>query len=223
LDAIYVVGVGMTPCGKFLDRSVKDLTQEAVSAALLDAGIDVGSIDAAFFSNAGQSSIEGQYMIPGQIALRSAGIEGVPIVNVENACASGSTAFNLACTRLLAGQSNTIMVVGAEKLYHADKARSFGLFDGAWDIEQVDQIMQSLDAIGHATPIPEEFATLANRSAFMDVYAALARHHMGRFGTTQRQLAAVASKNHAHSALNPHAQYRMQFSVEEVMAARSIS
>lgn len=223
LDAIYVVGVGMTPCGKFLDKSVKDLTQEAVSGVLHDAGTDVHSIDAAFFSNAGQSSIEGQYMIPGQIALRDTGIEGIPVVNVENACASGSTAFYLACAHLRAGLSDAVMVVGAEKLYHADKAKSFGLFNGAWDVEKVDQVMASLDAIGCATPIPEEFATKADRSAFMDVYAALVRHHMGRFGTTQRQLAAVAAKNHGHSVLNPHAQYRMPFSIEEVMAARSIS
>ena len=223
LDEIYIVGVGMTPCGKFLDKSIKDLTREAVSGALLDAGTDVGSIDAAFFSNAGQSAIEGQYMISGQIALRDAGIEGVPIVNVENACASGSTAFHLACMRLRAGLSDVTMAVGAEKLYHADKAKSFALFDGAWDIEQVDQIMDSLEAIGRATPIPEDFATMSQRSAFMDVYAALTRHHMGRFGTTQRQLAAVSAKNHGHSVLNPNAQYRIPFSIEEVLAARSIS
>jgi acetyl-CoA acyltransferase len=224
MDAIYVVGVSMTPCGKFLDKSVKDLTRDAVSGALRDAGIGADSIDAAFFSNAGQSAIERQHMIPGQIALRDTGIEGLPIVNVENACASASTAFHLACTRLRSGLSNVVLVVGAEKLYHSDKAKSFAVFDGAWDIADVEAIMKSLDAIGHGTPIPVDAAAGAGqRSAFMDVYAALARHHMGHFGTTQRQLAAVAAKNHQHSVLNAHAQYRAPYTIGDVLAARTIS
>jgi len=224
MDAIYVVGVSMTPCGKFLDKTVKDLTREAVSGALRDAGIGAESIDSAFFSNAGQSAIERQHMIPGQIALRDTGIEAVPIVNVENACASASTAFHLAVTRLRAGLSNVALVVGAEKLYHADKARSFAVFDGAWDIANVEGIMKSLDAIGHAIPVPDDSSAAAGqRSAFMDVYAALARHHMGRFGTTRRQLAAVSAKNHQHSVLNPLAQYRMPYTTEDVLGARMIS
>jgi len=224
MDAIYVVGVSMTPCGKFLEKSVKDLTRDAVSGALRDAGISADSIDAAFFSNAGQSAIERQHMIPGQIALRDTGIEGLPIVNVENACASASTAFHLACTRLRSGLSNVALVVGAEKLYHSDKAKSFEVFDGAWDIANVAGIMKSLDAIGHGTPVPAEAAAGAGqRSAFMDVYAALARHHMGRFGTTQRQLAVVAAKNHQHSVLNAHAQYRAPYTIGDVLAARTIS
>lgn len=224
MSAIYVIGVAMTPCGKFLDRSIKDLTREAVSGALSDAGIDAGAIDAAFFSNAGQSAIEGQFMIPGQIALRAAGIEGVPITNVENACASASTAFHLAYTRLRAGLSDVVLAVGAEKLYHANKARSFAVFDGAWDIASVDAVMASLADMGRGVQLPPEAAAdTSQRSAFMDVYAAMTRHHMGRFGTTQRQLAAVASKNHQHSTHNPLAQYRMPFSIEEVLAARRIS
>ena len=223
MDAIYVVGVAMTPCGKFLDQSVKDLTRSAVSGALADAGIETDAIDAAFFSNAGQSAIEGQYMIPGQIALRDAGIQGVPVANVENACASASTAFHLAYARLRAGLSDVVLAIGAEKLYHADKSRSFAVFDGAWDVAHVDQVMASLDAMGRgALPPADAIPDATQRSAFMDVYAALTRHHMGRYGTTQRQLAAVASKNHGHSTLNPLAQYRTPFSIEEVLAARAI-
>ena len=90
MSDVYVVGVGMTPFGKFLDKSVKELTRDAVVAALADAGIGRERIDAAFFANAAQSAMEGQFMVGGEIALRDCGITGIPIVNVENACASGS-------------------------------------------------------------------------------------------------------------------------------------
>ena len=81
---VYVVGVGMTPFGKFLDKSVKDLTREAVNAALRDAGVDKSALDCAFFANASQAAIEGQFMIPGEVALRSMGLGEIPVTNVEN-------------------------------------------------------------------------------------------------------------------------------------------
>lgn len=224
MSAVFVVGVSMTPCGKFLDRSIKDLTRDAVVGALADAGVDASVVEAAFFSNVSQSTIEGQHMVGGQIALRAAGLQGIPITNVENACASASTAFHHAYTQLLAGTADVVLAVGAEKLYHADKARSFSIFDGAWDIARVDEVMASMAAMSRGMAPPAGAADDATpRSAFMDVYAAMARYHMGRFGTTQRHLAAVAAKNHRHSVHNPLAQYRMPFSTEEVLAARPIA
>lgn len=224
MSNIYIVGVGMTPCGKFLEKSVKDLTREAVVAALSDASLDRDAIQVAYFANAGQSAIEGQFMVGGQIALRDMGIGGIPVTNVENACASASTAVHQAWAYLKAGLADVALAVGAEKLYHKDKAKSFAVFDGAWDIANVDQLTRSLMAMGEGIdppagrPAHSEF-----RSVFMDVYAALARHHMKQYGTTERQLAAVAAKNHRHSTLNPLSQYRTDMSIDEVLAARMIS
>src|SRR5579863_6199219 len=99
-EDISVVGVGMTRFGRWLDRSLKSLVVEAVLQALRDANCQASDVEAAFFSNTTQSIIEGQHLIRGQIALREIGIESIPIVNVENACASGSTAFYQAVNHL---------------------------------------------------------------------------------------------------------------------------
>jgi acetyl-CoA acyltransferase len=224
MSEVYVVGVGMTPCGKFPDLSVKDLTRQAVSAALADAGLDRSEIEFACFANAGQSAIEGQFMVGGQIALRSMGIGGIPVVNVENACASGSTAFHQAHAYVKAGLAGVALAVGAEKLHHPDRALSFQVFDGASDVHDTQALTAVLEALGHGVAPPPGVPEHADiRSVFMDVYAAMTRHHMKRFGTTQRQLAVVAAKNHHHSTFNPLSQYRFDMSVEEVLAARTIS
>jgi len=224
MDQIYIVGVGMTPCGRFLDQSVKDLTRQAVEAALADAGLAKDALDVAYFSNAGQSAIEGQYMVGGQIALRDMGIGGIPVTNVENACASASTALHQAYAYLRAGMADVALAVGAEKLYHQDKSRSFEVFNGAWDIANVDTLTRTLLAMGEGVePPPGRGDAAGVRSVFMDVYAALARHHMRNHGTTERQIAAVAAKNHHHSTMNPLSQYRGDMSIDEVLAARMIS
>src|SRR6476659_3921229 len=144
MSKIHIVGVGMTRFGKFLDRSVKSLTREAVTLALEDAGAQVVDIGAAFFANAVQSPLEGQHMVDGQIALRDMGFERLPIVNVENACASASTAVNLAWAHLSAGLCDVALAVGAEKMYSTDKARMFSVFDGAWDVHDVAKIEANL-------------------------------------------------------------------------------
>jgi acetyl-CoA acetyltransferase len=221
-DKVWVVGVGMTRFARWPDKSVKDLASEAIGLALQDAGCARRDIEVAFFSNATQGALEGQYMIGGQLALRSAGFESIPIVNVENACASGSTAFHLACTQLRGGDAEIAIAVGAEKMYTSDKERSMAALNGAWDVHGVDVVLSNLERLGAGVDASEADAR-AQRSVFMDVYAALAKQHMRRFGTTQRQLATVAAKNHHHSVANPLAQYRIDYTVEEVLAARAIS
>jgi len=224
MSDVYVVGVGMTPCGRFLDLSVKDLARQAVVGALSDASLEKGEIEVAYFANAGQSAIEGQYMVGGQIALRDMGIGGIPVTNVENACASGSTAFHQAFAYLKAGMAGIALAVGSEKLYHHDKSKSFNVFNGAWDVHDVEALTGALQALGDGIEPPAGRETPpGTRSVFMDVYAAMARHHMKRFGLTERQIAAVAAKNHHHSTLNPLSQYRIDMSIDEVLAARMIS
>ena len=223
MTKIYVAGIGMTQMGKMLDRSVKHLTAEAVGEALQDAGADKNDLQSAYFSNATQGHMEGQEMIRGEIALRNMGIEEIPVVNVENACASGATAFNLAVQFLKAGEGDTSLAVGAEKMYSSDRDRMFSAFDGAWDITTVEENTDKLLALGQGYAVPPGTTSDKPYSMFMDVYAAWSRHHMKIFGTTQRQIAAVSAKNHNHSQHNDKAQYRMPYSVDEVLAAPPIT
>lgn len=222
MDApLYIVGVGSTPTGRFADLPLRALARQAIDLALADAGATTDQVGAAFFANVGQSLLQGQHMIGGQVALRAAGLGGIPVINVENACASASTAFYLACAHLRAGMCDVVLAVGAEKLSHPDKARTFSIFDGAHDAEQPEALRRFLAEQAGADPTQANAAP--QRSVFMDIYAALARAHMARHGTTQRQLAHVAAKNHGHSALNPLAQHRAAMSVDEVLAARAIA
>ena len=223
MTKIYIAGIGMTQMGKMLDRSVKHLTAEAVGEALQDAGADKNDLQSAYFSNATQGHMEGQEMIRGEIALRDMGIEEIPVVNVENACASGATAFNLAVQFLKAGEGDTSLAVGAEKMYSSDRERMFSAFDGAWDITTVEENTDKLLALGQGYAVPPGTTSDKPYSMFMDVYAAWSRHHMKIFGTTQRQIAAVSAKNHNHSQYNDKAQYRMPYSVDEVLAAPPIT
>jgi acetyl-CoA acyltransferase len=95
----WVAGVGMTPFGVRPEVSVKDLTREAVTGALSDAGAGLGDVQAAYFGNTCQDVLEGQVVVAGQMALRSMGFERIPVVNVENACATGATALHqVSCT-----------------------------------------------------------------------------------------------------------------------------
>ena len=223
MQDVYVVGVGMTPFGKFRDKSIKALTREAVSAALEDVGLEARQLDGAFFSNAVQGHMEGQHMIRGEIALREMGIQGIPVVNVENACASASTGFKLAVDFLKAGNGHCCLAVGAEKMYSEDRALMFSAFDSGWDVSVGMEVARRLANLGRGVEEPPGSRSTKPYSAFMDVYAGFARLHMKTFGTTQEQFAAVAAKNHAHSVHNPLAQYRSAMSVEEVLVAPPIT
>lgn len=223
MQSIYIIGVGMTPFGRHLDKSVKQLTAWAVEDALKDAGCDRRHIGSAFFGNTTQGHFDGQHMIRGQVALLPLGIEGIPIYNLEGACASSSHAFNLAVTQLRAGVSDIALAVGAEKMFSGDKAKMFSCFESAWDIETFEENKGYLASMGRSIVPPAGSQSPKPYSPFMDVYAALGRGLMERYGITQRQLAAVASKNHGHSVHNERSQYRMPMSIEEILAAPPIT
>lgn len=222
MEDIYVIGTGMTPFGKFPSLSVRDLTRDAVSAALSDAGCAIVDIEVACFANAAQGGIEGQYMIPGQIALRAMGFEKLPIVNIENACASASSAFHLACMHLKAGEADVALAIGVDKMNTPEKQKAFDVLAGAQDVHNEDTTLRNLALLAQDADDAGDGEGLA-RSVFMDVYASLAKQHMRRFRSTQRMFAAIASKNHAHSVHNPLAQYRKAYSIEEVLGARPIA
>jgi acetyl-CoA acetyltransferase len=219
---IYVLGIGMTAFGRLQGESIKSMSQQAISAALADAGLDSRRLDAAFVGNVTQGHMQGQHMIRGQIALRAMGIGGIPVINVENACATGSSAFHLAVNYLKA-EGEVALALGVEKMVSPDKSLMFSAFDSAWDIETVDANYARLRMLGEGIEPPAGSTSTRPYSMFMDVYAALARQHMKRFGTTQRQLAAVAAKNHRHSVHNPLSQFRRTLTVEEVLAAPPIT
>jgi acetyl-CoA acetyltransferase len=223
METVYVVGVGMTPFGRLLDTSIREMTRRAVDAALADAGIAADALQGAYFANASQGHMEGQQMIRGQVALRAMGIGGIPVVNVENACASGSSAFSLAVNFVRAGEGDVALAVGAEKMYSRDRDRMFSVFDSAWDVHEAEAIRARLLELGRGVEVPPGTTSPKPYSVFMDVYAAFSRMHMKRFGTTQRQIAAVSAKNHRHSVHNPLSQYREPYTVEEVLAAPPIT
>lgn len=100
---VAVIGVGMTPFGKFLSTPLKDLGRAAVWDAIQDAKVSPRDIQTAYVGNACLGAITGQYMVLGQIMLKEAGIRGIPITNVENACASGSSAFREAWISVASG------------------------------------------------------------------------------------------------------------------------
>jgi len=212
----FIAGISMTALGKRPDDSVKTLTAEAVTAALKDAGASTGDIQAAWFSNTRQPMLEGQNTVRGQIALRGLGITGIPIVNVENACASGSTALLQALHWIRAGAGDIALVVGAEKMVFPDRPnRVAAAFAGGTDIHDREGVLAYIQTMGGE--VPGE-----GRSLFMDLYAAQARAHMDRYGSTQIDLARVAAKNHTVAALNPKSQYRTPMTVDQVLADKPI-
>lgn len=223
MERIYIVGMGMTPFGRHMDKSVKQLTAWAVEDALKDAACDRKRVQAAFFGNTTQGHFEGQHMIRGQIALLPIGFDGIPIFNLEGACASSSAAFNLAVMHLRAGAAEVALAVGAEKMYSADKAKMFSCFESAWDVSTLEENKLFLAEMGKNVVPPPGSQSDKPYSPFMDVYAALARDFMTRTGVTQRQIAVVASKNHGHSVHNERSQYRKPMAVEEVLGAPPIT
>src|SRR5512139_2213615 len=112
-----VAGVGMTRFGKHLETGLKALGAEAVRSAVGDAGVALADLDAAYVGNAAAGLVTGQESIRGQVILRSLGLGKLPVVNVENACASGSTAFHQAAAMVTAGAADVVLALGVEKLY----------------------------------------------------------------------------------------------------------
>ena len=118
---VFVAGVGMTKFGRQPDRSLRDLSEDSVGTAMKDAGVVASDIQTIFFGNAIAGLMTGQEMVRGQSALRGLGVLGVPVINVENACASASTAFNLAYQAVASGAVDVALAVGSEKMSHPDK------------------------------------------------------------------------------------------------------
>ena len=198
---VVVLGVGMTKFGKFPDTGIRELGRQAAWDALQDAGVSPRDIQAGYFANAVLGVITGQTMCAGQLVFREVGITGIPILNIENACASGSTALREGWLAVAAGIYDLVLVVGAEKLYAKDTAKTTDALAGANDAE-VEA------AVGMTFP-----ATWALRAC----------RYMATYGAKREAIAEVAVKNHRHGALNPRAQYRQIVTLEEVLNARLVA
>ncbi|MGQ0622610.1 MAG: thiolase family protein [Panacagrimonas sp.] len=220
----YIAGTGMTRFGKFLDRGLKSLAGEAIEQALRDAGIDKSEIQAAYCGTGAAGVMTGQVLIPGEVVLRELGIGRIPVVNVENACATSSTAFQQAATMITLGVYDVVLVVGFEKLFSEDKKKTFSVFTGAVDVEGMDKVMSNLAKNMAETGSRSDLEGAGTkRSLFMDVYASMARSYMKKYGATQRHFAMVSAKNSLHGSLNPKAQYQERLSIEQVLAAPLIA
>ncbi len=199
-----MVGVGMHPFGKHPDKSLKDLGREAVWAAIRDAGIDPRRIGCAYVGNSLAGLLTGQEGIRGQVILHDAGIDEIPVVNVENACASGSTALRGAWLEVAAGTADVALALGVEKMYVGDTARSLAALAADSEIDLARMGMQ-----------------------FSAVYAAHPKYNldgrMDEYGWSDADLAAVAVKNSRHGSLNPYAQHRRALTEDEVLAAPMVA
>jgi acetyl-CoA acyltransferase len=205
---VYVAGVGQTSFGKFPEKNIRSLAEEALQAAVDDCGLDGEWVEIVYFSNALSGLITGQETIRGQVALRYSSLMGKPIINIDNACSSGSSAFQLAWLSVASGQVDIAMAIGAEKLTHADKAVTFNAYASGVDVEERER--------NHREK-PE------NRSLFMDVYAERTRNYMARSGATPEDFARVTVKSRHAASFNPKAQFRDETTIEEVLNSRMIS
>ncbi len=226
---VKIIGGAMTKFGRHMDRSLKSLVAEAVNGTLKDAGLTKDQLEGVWVGNASQGVLTGQESIRGQVVMRAMGIGRIPVVNVENACASSATALHGARAMVALGEMDVALAVGMEKMYFENRSKVLPAFTGCMDVEILPQLMQAfanqekkikkeMEARGEAKKKKS-----GQRSVFMDAYAWTARNHMKKYGTTQRQLAVIASKNHYHSSMNPLAQYQNLFTVEEVLEAPEVA
>jgi acetyl-CoA acetyltransferase len=226
---VYIIGTSCTAFGKHAGRSFSDLARQAWLELLADCGLGAGDaslVEQAWFGNCGMGQW-GQGGIRGQVCFTPLVEEGlfperVPMVNVEGGCATASFAFHGAWKDVLSGQARVSLAIGVEKLVSPDDpARTAAIFATAIDQLEPARWRDYYTRAGQEAGKP--FETAPGRTVFMDTYAMQAAWHMRTHGTTQRQIAVAAAKNHHHGSLNPLAQYRFELTVEEVLADREIS
>jgi acetyl-CoA acetyltransferase len=224
---VYMVGTYSTQFKKHPDKTFHDLAREAYLGVLQDAGMKDGrDIESGWLGNCGMA-FWGQNSIRGQALFQPLVEEGlfperVPMMNVENACATASTAFSGAWKDVLAGTNELTFAIGIEKLYSPDNAeRTTSTFGQGYITTQHQRLIDEMNAVGEK--IGSKFETGPDRTIFMDTYAMQAKYHMWRHGTTQEQIAAGAAKNHNYGALNDKAQYRFQMTTEAVLQDRPVS
>jgi acetyl-CoA C-acetyltransferase len=199
---VAVIGVGLTKFGELWDKSFRQLTAEAGSKAIFDAGIEGKEIDAMYVGSMSSGRFVGQEHV-GALVADASGFSHVhiPSTRVEGACASGGLAVREGYLSIASGMNDVVVVGGIEKMN---------------------------DVGGNAAT--ETLATAADQeweaffgATFPGLYAMIATKHMHDYGTTKEQLAQVAVKNHANGALNPYAQYQREIKLETVLNATAVA
>ena len=190
---VYVAGVAMIRFGRYPDRDVPDLGAEAVLLALKDAGLGVRDVE----MMAAGCLFQANAMV-GQRILQEVGQTGIPVVNVANACATGSTAFREAWMAVASGMHDVALAVGVEQM------GKMGLLGG-----------------GGGSGIRTE--GVVGSGLMPAVFGQAGMEHMRKYGTTREQFAKVAVKNHEHSTRNPLSQYRNAVTLEDVLNARMVA
>ncbi|MBW2370490.1 MAG: thiolase family protein [Deltaproteobacteria bacterium] len=188
---VAIIGVGTTVFGKFPRRTVTDMGQEAVQAAIVDAGIDRQEIQTAYASSVFGGAVLGQRI------LSEVGISGIEVLNVENACAGGATAFRGAWHAVASGLYDFGLALGVESMTTSPIAGKL-IPPEAGDL---------LGLLGHNMPAHFAFGM---------------RRHMEKYGTTAQQFARVSVKNHHNGSLNPYSQYKDELTEEAILSSRMI-
>ncbi|WP_052865642.1 lipid-transfer protein [Streptomyces niger] len=210
----YVIGVGMTKFEKpeTRDQQYWDMAKEAGGAALADAGVRYEQVEQVAVGYCYQASTAGQR------AAYELGLTGVPVYNVNNNCATGATALMMARQFVEGGASDCVLALGFEKM---KRGALGGGADGGARGGTTDEHLAT-------SPVARHYGVMAARHGFertpptAQIFGNAAREHMQRYGTTARQFAAVGAKNHRHSADNPYAQFQDVYTVEEILAARTV-
>jgi acetyl-CoA acyltransferase len=207
MKGVAIAGIGMTPFGKQTGRGVRSLALAAIEEAIADSGLASDRIERVYFGNAISGIISQQEMIRGQVVLRHQALGKVPLFNIENACASGGSAFSLACEAVASGAVEVALAVGAEQMSHVDKSRPFNALRGSTDIEEIGEF---------------EPGQISANSLLMDFYAEVAQAYLDDYGAEPADFAKVAVKNRNNAVMNPLAHLRMPQSVDDVLASRMI-
>lgn len=199
---VAVVGAGMTRFGELFDKSFEDMIVEAYRACLksVDKGFDEKDIQAAWLGTV-QGSLIRRELVSGTSLGEPLGLLSIPITRVENLCASGSDAIRNAACAVMAGLYETVLVVGAEKMR---------------DVPSRASLVANRGVMSHLWWHPR------GATAPM-VFGQIGTAHMHAYGTTREHFARVAVKNHYNGKLNPHAFYRFEVTIEQVLNAPLVS
>lgn len=210
---VFVSGVYTSTFGNHESQTHAELAADAAAGALDDAGLTTGDVEYVAYSNVFAGWTTGQESLRGEMWARTAGLQGLPLINVENACASGSTAFHAAWMAIGSGLYDAAVVIGVEKMNVEDRSQVFRCMESGIDLEIQDALRREIGADTPDSP----------KSLMMAMYASGARRLMERSDVTPEVLAEVVVKNRRHASLNPIAQFRTPTTVEEVLSSRMVA
>ena len=200
---VAIIGVGAHPTGRFTEKSLKELAHPAIWSAMEDAGVEASDINVGYVGNSLGGLLTGQEGIRGQVVLQHSGITGIPVINVENACASAMTALRGAWLEVASGAADVALAVGVEKMHVGNSARTIGALSAVSELELSEMGMQFTTSYAIHPKI--------NLKARMQEY-----------GWTARDLAKPAVKNSRNGSRNPIAQHQRPLTIEEVVQSRII-